>query len=64
MAAFWQSFYSWASVQPIIVKLALGITLAAMALYIFGYFMSILFMFYLRATEEKSTRFKISGGRM
>ena len=64
MAALWQSFYSWASVQPVFVKLALGIALAVLALYVFGYFMSILFMFYLRATEEKSTRFKISDERM
>jgi hypothetical protein len=42
------------------VKLGLMILLAAAGLYVVGYIMSIVFWFFLRATEDPSTRRKIT----
>lgn len=59
MNGLWKDLYSWASVQPMLVKLGIGIILTVGVLYVFGWVLSILFWFYLRATEEQSTRHKI-----
>jgi hypothetical protein len=42
------------------VKLGMMILLAAAGLYVLGYIMSILFWFFLRATEDPSTRHEIT----
>ena len=42
------------------VKLGLMILLATTGLYVLGYIMSIVFWFFLRATEDPSTRHKIT----
>ena len=55
-----KDLYSWASLQPMFVKLGMMILLAAAGLYVLGYIMSIFFWFYLRATEDPSTRHKIT----
>ena len=55
-----KDLYSWASLQPMFVKLGMMILLAAAGLYVLGHIMSIFFWFYLRATEDPSTRHKIT----
>jgi hypothetical protein len=55
-----KDLYSWASSQPMFVKLGLMIFLAAAGLYVLGYIMSIFFWFFLRATEDPNTRHKIT----
>lgn len=55
-----KDLYSWASLQPMFVRLGLMILLAAAGLYVLGYIMSIVFWFFLRATEDPSTRRKIT----
>jgi hypothetical protein len=55
-----KDIYSWASLQPMFIKLGMVILLGAGVLYVFGYIMSILFWFFLRATEDPSTRHRIT----
>lgn len=42
------------------VKLGMTVLLVAVGLYVLGYIMSIFFWFFLRATEDPSTRHKIT----
>jgi hypothetical protein len=60
MMGFLKDLYSWISLQPMFVKLGMMILLAAAGLYVLGYIMSIFFWFFLRATEDPSTRHKIT----
>jgi hypothetical protein len=55
-----KDLYSWASLQPMFVKLGMIILLSGAGLYVLGYIMSILFWFFLRATEDPSTRHEIT----
>lgn len=57
---FLKDLFSWVSLQPSFVKLGVTVLLAAAGLYVFGYIMSIFFWFFLRATEDPSTRHKIT----
>ena len=41
-----KDLYSWASLQPMFVKLGMMILLAAAGLYVLGYIMSIVFWFF------------------
>ena len=60
MMGFLKDLYSWVSLQPMFVKLGMMILLSAAGLYVLGYIMSIFFWFFLRATEDPSTRHKIT----
>jgi hypothetical protein len=55
-----KDLYSWVSLQPMFVRVGVMILLTAAALYVLGYVMSIFFWFFLRATEDPSTRHKIT----
>ena len=55
-----KDIYSWASLQPTYIKWGMVIFLSAGVLYVFGYIMSILFWFFLRATEDPSARRRIT----
>ena len=60
MLDFLKDFFSWISLQPMFVKLGVGVLLSAAGLYVLGYIMSIFFWFFLRATEDPSKRHKIT----
>jgi len=60
MMDFLKDIYSWVSLQPMFVRVGMMILLTAAALYVLGYIMSIFFWFFLRATEDPSTRHKIT----
>lgn len=62
MMGFLKDLYSWVSLQPMFVKVGVMILLSAAGLYVLGYIMSIFFWFFLRATEDPSTRHKITPG--
>ncbi|MGD8983845.1 MAG: hypothetical protein PVH99_15900 [Desulfobacteraceae bacterium] len=55
-----KDLYSWVSLQPTFVRFGMMILLTAAGLYVLGYVMSIFFWFFLRATEDPSTRRKIT----
>lgn len=55
-----KDIYSWASLQPMYIKLGMIIFLGAGVLYVFGYIMSIFFWFFLRATEDPNARHRIT----
>ena len=55
-----KDLYSWVSLQPMFVRAGVIILLTAATLYVLGYVMSIIFWFFLRATEDPSTRHKIT----
>ena len=55
-----KDLYSWISLQPMFVRVGVMILLTAAILCVLGYVMSIFFWFFLRATEDPSTRHKIT----
>jgi hypothetical protein len=55
-----KELFSWASLQPLFVQLGMVILLATAGLYVLGYILSIFFWFFLRATEDPSTRHRIT----
>ncbi len=62
MIDLWETFYSWASAQPIFIQVALGIALFLGGLYFLGWIIGILFLNALRLSDKrKSERNKIQG---
>lgn len=62
MTDLWETFYSWASVQPLFIQIALGIALFLGGLYLFGWILGILFLNVLRLSDKrKNKRNKIQG---
>jgi len=58
----WETFYSWASAQPLFIQIALGIALFLGGLYLFGWILGILFLNVLRLSDKrKNERNKIQG---
>jgi len=62
MTDLWETFYSWASAQPLFIQIALGIALFLGGLYLFGWILGILFLNVLRLSDKrKNERNKIQG---
>ena len=60
MIDLWKFLYEWASAQPVFIQVALGIGIVLVGIYAIGWCLGILFMTYLRKTEEKNQRHKIA----
>ena len=53
MTDLWETFYSWASAQPLFVQIALGIALFLGGLYLIGWILGILFLNVLRLSDKR-----------
>ena len=59
MIDFWKFLYDWASGLPVFIQVALDVGIVLVGIYLIGWRLSILFMTYLKKTENKDHRYKI-----